>query len=258
MNRTLILFVRLLVFANLFVSMTHAQLDLDIGEGEILNKVESNPWKGSVAAGLNGKTGNSQNLDINATINLARENDISKTTLLASYFYAANDTSTVTDRAFGQSRQERKLQHQRLSLFFQTGYEWDRFKNFDYRIAMHSGLAYQIYKEDDHSLSLRMGAGASREVGAPSDDWIPELQFGGDWDRQVTDTLDVFVNVDYFPNMEDFSDFRLNTNAGLNFVVDAERNINFRIFALNRYDSTPPPGNQENDIDYGMAVVVGF
>lgn len=248
----------LILVANFGVSLAHGQLDFAIDEGEIVAEVDENPWKGSLSAGLNGKTGNSQNLDINATVNLARESDISKTTLLASYFYAANDTSTVTDRIFGQGRQERKLKNDRLSLFFQIGYEWDRFKNFDYRIALHSGLAYQVLKEEDRSLSVRMGAGASKEVGGIPGEWIPELQFGADWDRQLTDTLRVYVNMDYFPNLEDFTDYRLNTNTGLEFVVDDARNINFRMFALNRYDSTPPAGNQENDIDYGMAVVVGF
>jgi putative salt-induced outer membrane protein YdiY len=251
-------FVRLLLFACLFTSPASAQLDYEIAEGEIQKEVKENPWKGSAAAGLNGKTGNSQNLDINASINLARETDLTKTTVLATYFYAANDTSTVTDRVFAQARQERKLKNPKYSLFFQFGYEWDRFKNFDYRVALHSGLAYQVYKEDDGSLNLRFGAGASKEVGTPADDWLPELQFGGDWDRQVTDTLRLYANIYYFPNIEDFTDFRLNTNTGLEFVVDETRNINFRIFALNRYDSTPPAGNQQNDIDYGMAIVVGL
>jgi hypothetical protein len=103
-----------------------------------------------------------------------------------------------------------------------------------------------------------MGAGASKEVGLPGADWIPELQFGGDWDRQLTESLRLYTNVDYFPSLQDFADFRVNTNTGLEFVVDAARDINFRMFALNRYDSTPPPGNQQNDIDYGMAIVVGF
>lgn len=246
------------VFAILNVSPSFGQLDFEVTEGVIQEEVEANPWKGSVAAGLNGKSGNSQNLDINATLNLARETDLAKTTLLATYFYASNNIATVTDRVFAQARQERKLQNDRMSLFFQLGYEWDRFKDFDYRLALHSGLAYELIKEEGHKLDLRMGAGASNEVGGAGAGWIPELQFGADWDRQLTETLRAYVNLDYFPNLDDFGDFRLNTNAGLECVLDAEKNINFRVFTLNRYDSTPPPGNVANDIDYGMAVVVGF
>jgi putative salt-induced outer membrane protein YdiY len=247
------------LFVNLLVpSAVVGQLDFGLTEGEIVEEVDSNPWTGAFAAGLNGKSGNSQSLDINTTLDLARDTDFSNTTLLASYFYTANDVATVTDRFFGQGRQERKLRNPRWSLFGQAAVEWDRFKAFDYRIALHGGLGFEVYKLDDRFLKLRFGAGASREVGGTPDEWIPELQFGADWERQLTETVRLYANVDYFPNVEDFADYRLNTRAGVDFVVDAERNINFRMFAFNRYDSTPPVGNVENDIDYGMALVVGF
>ena len=256
MKHALILVLFLL--ANGIISTCHAQLDFELNEGEIVEEVKTNPWTGSFAAGLNGKSGNSQNLDINMAANLARESDFSSTTLLATYFYSSNGIAKVTDRFFGQARQERKLANPRWSLFFQAAYEWDRFKAFDYRIALHSGLAFEVYKLEDRFLKLRLGAGASREVGGTPDEWLPELQLGADWERQVTDTFKLYATSDYYPNLEDFSDFRLNTNAGLEFVVDAERNINFRMFTFNRYDSTPAPGNIENDIDYGMALVIGF
>ena len=123
---------------------------------------------------------------------------------------------------------------------------------------MHGGLGYEAYKEDDRFLKLRFGAGSSREFGIPGTEWLPELQFGADWERQVTETLKLFATLDYYPNVSDFSDFRFVTNAGLEFVVDAERNINFRMFVLDRFDSTPVPGDQDNDIDYGVTIVVGF
>ena len=246
------------VFLHLLASSAVAQLDFGLSEGEFQDEVAESPWTGSFAAGLNGKSGNSQSLDINTTLDLARDTEYNNTTLLASYFYTANDVATVTDRFFGQGRQERKLRNPRWSLFAQSAIEWDRFKAFDYRIALHGGLGFEVYKLDDRFLKLRFGAGASREVGGVLDEWIPELQFGGDWERQLTDTVKLYANVDYYPNIEDFADYRLNTRAGVDFVIDAERNINFRMFAFNRYDSTPSAGNVENDIDYGMALVVGF
>ena len=116
-------------------------------------------------------------------------------------------------------------------MFYQAAYEWDEFKAFDYRIALHGGLGFEVFKFDDRFLKLRFGAGASREVGGTVDEWLPELQFGGDWERQLTDTLKLYANVDYYPNVEDFADYRLNVLSGLEFVIDAERNINFRMFA---------------------------
>ena len=107
-------------------------------------------------------------------------------------------------------------------------------------------------------LNVRFGSGASKEVGGANEEWLPELQLGVDWERQLTDTLKFTITSDYYPNVQNFSDFRLNTKAAFEFVVDAERNVNFRVYTFNRYDSTPEPGNIENDIDYGMALAVGF
>lgn len=247
-----------LLFLFAFISSATAQLDFGLADGVVTDAVDTNPWKGSFAAGLNGKSGNSQNLDINMTLIADRETDLNKTSLLASYFYSSNAVSTVTDRFFGQARRERTLANPRWCVFYQAQYEWDRFKAYDYRLALHGGICFEVYDLGDRSLKLRFGAGASKEFGIPNSDWIPELQFGGDWERQLTDTIRLFATFDFYPNASDFSDFRFVTNAGLEFLLDAERNINFRMFVLDRYDSTPPAGNQANDIDYGMAVVIGF
>lgn len=256
MKSTLAFF--LFLCASFSISTAHAQLDFALAEGVVEDEVDANPWTGSFAAGLNGKSGNSQNLDINMALNLARETEANSTTLFATYFYSTTEIATVTDRFFAQGRRERKLADPRWSIYFQSAYEWDRFKAFDYRIALHAGFAFEVYKLEDRLLKFRFGSGASKEVGGANEEWLPELQLGLDWERQLTETLKFFVTTDYYPNYQDFSDFRLNTNAGMEFVVDADRDINFRVFTFNRYDSTPEPGNIENDIDYGMALSVGF
>ncbi|MEL7496617.1 MAG: DUF481 domain-containing protein [Planctomycetota bacterium] len=240
-------------------SATFGQLDLALTPGEIVEEVAPVPaWKGNFSAGLNGKSGNSEDLDFNLALDLTRETDFATTNFLANYFYSSNQIATTTDRWFSQFRQERKFEDPRWSWFYQSGLEVDRFKDFDYRIALHSGLAYKLIDEEIRKLKLRLGAGASREVGSVNDDWSPELQFGADWERKLSETTRIYATVDFFPNVSDFADYRLNTNTGLEFLLDAERDINFKIFALNRYDSTPPPGNQENDLDYGMSVGIGF
>jgi putative salt-induced outer membrane protein YdiY len=240
---------------------THAsvgQVAYEMEEGVIVDEVAAPEWTGTFGSGLNGQSGNSESLDINMTLNLDRETDVSSTNIQANYFYGSNSIATVTDRAFAQFRQERKLVNDRWSMYFQGAWEIDQFKDYDYRVALHGGLAYVVFDEDFRKWKLRFGSGASKEVGGATEEWIPELQFGTDWERKLTETTKVFAIVDFYPNVSDFGDFRVNTNAGFNFLVDAERNINLRLFAMNRYDSTPPAGNNENDLDYGMALVVGF
>lgn len=258
-NLPLRIFLILALTVVTFASVAQAQIETVIEEGELLEVIDESPaWTGSFAAGLNGKTGNSTNLDVNFAVNVTRESDFATSNFIGNYFYASNDVLTTTDRWFSQFRQEIKLSNPRWSWFNQAGVEIDRFKDFDYRIALHTGLAFKVLDEELRKLKFRFGGGASTEVGGASEAWSPELQFGGDWERKIFDNTRVYATVDYFPNVSDFGDYRLNTNAGLDLLIDKQRNINFRIFAQNRYDSTPPVGNQASDLDYGAALVVGF
>ena len=249
------------VFQILSAHSCIAQLDYDFDPGVVEAVVAEDVvpvWTGSVSAGVNGTSGNSQTADFNLGVDLARESEKALTTLLANYFYSENNLATVTDRAFLQFRQERKLAKPKWSWFYQAAFEWDQFKDFDYRVALHSGLAYMLYELDDRFLKLRFGGGASREVGSANENWSPELQFGADWERKLSEKTRLYANLDFFPNVSDFSDYRLNTNTGIDFLLDGERNINFRIFATSLFDSTPPPGNVKNDLSYGAALAVGF
>lgn len=225
--------------------------------GETWFSSDASPWKGTFASGLNARSGNANTMDINLNLIANRETELNTTNLIGNYFYGRNNSTTVNDRGFGQVRRERKLSDL-WSLYFQAGLELDRFRDFDYRIALHSGFTRQIYKTERGFLKGRLGAGASREVGAPNDEWVPELQIGADWEHQLTEAIKLFAIVDYYPNVSDWSDFRFVSNVGLNYLISAPRDLSLRLFAQNRFDSTPPPGNVNNDIDYGVALSFGF
>ena len=218
----------------------------------------SEVWDGSFAFGLNGKTGNSESLDINLEISLNKENEIAITDFLLTYFYGSNGLGTSVDRLFTQFRQDRKLANDNFSWYYSGSFEWDRFRDFDYRLAVHNGLGFLLYEFEDRTLRTRVGAGASREFGGTMDEWVPELQFGMDWERHLTTRTRLFANIDLYPNMEDFNDYRLNVRTGIETLLDEQLDMRLRSFLFNRYDSTPGIGFRENDLDYGLALVFGF
>ena len=254
-------FLLLLIALVAVSSVAQAQVETVLEEGELLEIVEEEvvpAYTGSFAAGFNGKSGNSENIDFNFAVNVTRDSDFATSIFIANYFYASSSVITTTDRWFSQFRSEIKFANPRYSWFNQVGVEIDRFKAYDYRISLHTGLSYKLIDEELRKLKFRFGGGTSSEVGGASGAYSPELQLGADWERKIFEHTRLYATADYFPNVSDFGDFRLNSNAGLDVLVDKTRNINFRIFAQNRYDSTPPEGNQESDLDYGAALVVGF
>ena len=220
--------------------------------------VQSEVWDGSFAFGLNGTTGNSENLDINLNVDASRETDMAITDLLLNYFYASNQAGATKDRLYVQGRQDRKLANPNFSWYYSAFYEQDRFQAFDYRLGAHTGLGILLYEYGDRFLKARVGGGASREVGGIDDDWIPELQFGLDWERHISERTRLFANTDMYPNVTDFGDYRINTQAGIETLLDPALDMRLRAFIFNWYDSTPDPGDTENSLDYGLSLVFGF
>lgn len=247
-----------------FVVRPLAAQDLEFIEEPIVEDtyfdswVGQDVWDGNFAFGLNGRTGNSENVDMNLSIDAKRDDNLSVTDLLLTYFRSTNQIATTTDRLFIQGRQERKLSNPNLSWYYSGSYEWDRFRGFDYRLAFHSGLGLLLYEYDDRKLATRVGAGASREFGGNPDEWIPELQLGADWERQLTERTKLFCNVDLFPNIEDFGDYRVNTRAGFETLIDPEMGMSLRGSIFDRYDSTPAPGFKSNELDYTLSLVFSF
>ncbi|MGI9517303.1 MAG: DUF481 domain-containing protein [Pirellulaceae bacterium] len=227
----------------------------EVFEGVI---VESPVWDGSFAFGLNGKSGNSENYDMNLTFDAKKDGEFAITEFLLTYFYSTNDIATTVDRLYTEARQERKLQNPNFTWYYSGFFERDRFRNFDYRIGAHTGIGILLYEFDDRFLKSRIGAGASREVGGLDDDWKPELQLGLDWERYLTARTKLFATVDAFPNVQDFSDYRVNTRAGVETLLDKALDMRLRAFIFNRYDSTPEPGDGSNDLDYGLSLAFGF
>ena len=218
----------------------------------------SEAWDGSFAFGLNGKTGNSENVNINLEFAMNCETERVVTDLVCNYFYGRDEGTTNADRTFAQARQDRKLANPNLSWYYSGAYDRDRFRDFDFRVSLHSGLGALLYKFDDRSLRARMGAGTSREFGGQMDEWIPELQFGFDWERKLTKRTRLYTNFDLFPNVEELSDYRLNLRAGFETLLDEALDMRLRAFVFNQYDSQPGAGFNGNDLNYGLALVFGF
>ena len=135
--------------------------------------------------------------------------------------------------------------------------EWDKFKAFDLRLWGNAGLAYHWIRRSDAALVTRFGAGASKEFGAPIDDWIPEAVFGGEAERQITPRQKLKAKVEYFPAWEDFGNFRLVNDAAWEILLDGSDNLSLKLAATDRYDSTPQ-GAKKNDLYYSLLLLYKF
>jgi putative salt-induced outer membrane protein YdiY len=211
-------------------------------------------WEGSFEIGVNGTSGNAQTFSMRTGASLKRETERTKTTLDMTYARTEADSVETQNDGFLRSRVDWKLGDSPWAVFSRLGLEYDEFKPFDVRVQLSGGLAYDIFDTETTELTSRFGAGASREVGGVDNDWQPEANFGVDLERKLTDRQKLTATVDYFPVWDDFSNYRIVSNAGWEILLSEASNLSMKVLVIDQYDSTPQ-GAKANDIDYSLLLL---
>ncbi len=214
------------------------------------------PWSGRVEIGFNGTEGNSQVANTRVGARVQRKTDITEFTAKVSYAL----TNTRGLRTENQMISESRFEHfyfSPFSYYIHGTYEYDEFTAFDYRITGDVGLAWNVLDKNGTNLKLRGGAGTSREFGIPDAEYIPEASFGLSFSHQLTKRQRLAIDSDFFPDVRDWNDFRLRSNASWEIKVDPEGNLSLKFSLIDRYDSTPH-GKKHNDLTYAAQLVWDF
>ncbi|GIW97457.1 MAG: mucin-like protein [Pirellulaceae bacterium] len=219
--------------------------------------IPSDGWANSAELGINGTDGNSQSFSFQAGTRFKRKTDISLFDLRLNHNRTYANGQEKQNNALLYVDFERFFGQSRWTYFVKNGVEYDEFKAFDVRFNINTGAGYRVFKDDDRTLTTRLGAGASREFGGPSDDWVPEALFGADYEHQLTSRHKIITRLDYFPSVEDFNDFRLVADAAWEYLIDDDGNLSLKLGANDRYDSTPN-GRKANDVNYSALLLIKF
>lgn len=214
-------------------------------------------WDSHAELGLDGSTGNARTLAIQTGLETKRQTDDYTLALDFDYRQASNRSVTTEDNGRFNLDYDRLLHDSPWAWFGKYGMEWDKFKAFDLRVWGNGGAAYHWVRRDDATLVTRFGAGASKEIGAPVDDWIAEAVFAAEAERQLTSRQKLKGKVEYFPAWEDFSNFRLVSDLAWEILLDESDNLSLKLAATDRYDSTPQ-GAKKNDLYYSLLLLYKF
>jgi hypothetical protein len=214
-------------------------------------------WDSHAELGLDGSTGNARTLAIQTGLETKRQTDDYTLALDFDYRQASNRSETTEDNGRFNLDYDRLLHDSPWAWFAKYGMEWDKFKAFDLRLWVNGGAAYHWVRRDDATLVTRFGAGASKEIGAPVDDWIAEAVFAAEAERQLTSRQKVKGKVEYFPAWEDFGNFRLVSDLAWEILLDDSDNLSLKLAATDRFDSTPQ-GAKKNDLYYSLLLLYKF
>lgn len=123
---------------------------------------------------------------------------------------------------------------------------YDDISKIDYRATLGPGLGLYVIKNDRTSLSVETGPSYIWEkVADVSDDYLA-IRFAERCDYAFSNTAKVWQSLEYLPKADDFDDYLMNAELGAEAALNSR--LNLRLVLQNKYDSTPGPGLEENDL----------
>jgi putative salt-induced outer membrane protein YdiY len=212
------------------------------------------PWDMGVELGINGSEGNNNVFSMRAGAHVNRVTPRWK--LDSSLAYNKNHSNGAETQNNGKQdlRVDRILNESPWTLFVLENFIYDEFQAWDVQLSLNSGVGRQLLKTPTMDLLSRTGAGATREFGGAEEDWQPTALFGLDYNHQVTKMQKLTGKVEYYPEWEDFRQYRVVSDVGWQVDLDRPKNVSLKFSLIDRYDSTPE-GASPNNLDYAVLMI---
>jgi putative salt-induced outer membrane protein YdiY len=215
------------------------------------------PWTAGIELGINGSEGNNNTFSMRAGGHAKRETDRWK--IDSSLVYNKNISNGVETQNNGKIdvRADRTLAESRWTLFMLDNLIYDEFQAWDTQLSLNGGVGYKLLDTETIDLLSRFGAGATREFGGVDNDWQPTALLGLDYEHQISKMQRATAKVDYYPEWEDFRQYRVVTDLGWQIDLDRPKNMSVKLSVIDRYDSTPD-GAVPNNLDYAVLLIWGL
>jgi putative salt-induced outer membrane protein YdiY len=197
-------------------------------------------WDTGIQLGINGSSGTSESLCVHTGGYIKRESRFSKLDLHANYNFTTTSDRETQNNAELDARNDWLLDDRSPWMLYGTGnLFYDEFQAFDLQTSANTGVGYRLVHEPGLDLIARFGGGVSREIGGPNDRWVPESLVGFEYGQQLNATQRAYGKLDYYPEWEQFGEYRLVADMGWEIVLMQPSNLSLKICATDRYDSTP-------------------
>jgi putative salt-induced outer membrane protein YdiY len=117
-----------------------------------------------------------------------------------------------------------------------------------YRVIVGPAAGYYVIKSDASKLSGEVGPSfIDQKVGSNTESYVT-IRFSerGEHTFNKAKTAKVWEEVDYMPQVDDFSNYLLNSEVGVEAALNAR--FSLRVCADDMFNSKPAAGRKENDI----------
>jgi putative salt-induced outer membrane protein YdiY len=215
-------------------------------------------WKGSIVAGAIISRGNSESDSFNLSANAVRRSEDDRLTLDGAYYLGrqedpvTGDKFTSVDNWFAQGKYDYFATDQ-LYYYGVLRIERDRIAGLDLRVMPGVGVGYQWVESPDFNFSTEAGISyvyEDYETGGSDEHLAARLAYHVD--KRINEKVTAFHNLEYLPSLERLDDYNILADAGLRATLTekmfGEAKVEWR------YDATPAPGAENNDLRFILGV----
>jgi putative salt-induced outer membrane protein YdiY len=230
----------------------------------LVEKVNAPPvkWTGSLVAGALISRGNTESEAYNINFDATRRADKDRITFGGGYFFGKQtdpDTgieSTTTDNWFLQGKYDYFFSKKWYG-YANTRVERDRIAELDLRVTPGVGVGYQWVESADFNFNTEAGLTWVYEdytTGGTDEHFAGRLAYH--LDKRLNDKVKLFHNLEYLPSLERADDFNVNSDLGLRATLTG--NMFGEAKVEWKYDATPAPGADKNDLRWILGVGWNF
>jgi putative salt-induced outer membrane protein YdiY len=213
------------------------------------------PWKHELDAGINGATGNSESLSLHTGYNGSFKDANHGWKISSAYDNAKSNGIESRRQFFADLLKDWFWSESPWFAFAQGRYDWDRFKEWDYRLSLAAGGGYEFLNNDTWYLAGRFGLGGNKTYGDEEETFTPEATLGLEAAWTISNHESVDFKTTFYPSLKESGEYRNISSLSWRMSMGDSRNVAMKIGLSNEYDTLAAPGTETNDFKYNLSLV---
>ena len=207
-------------------------------------------WQRQFNLGISGSAGKSREQNINLAFEAEFEDKATRIDSKTAYFSARSEGER-TDNSFFSSINRDWLKPDSPWLSFAGGrFDWDEFKDWDYRLSANSGIGYEFIDSDTFLVVGRVGVNANQTFGGEREEFTPEALLGIESKWVINGYQKLKFSNTLYPSLKDSSEFRNLSSLDWQLDLNTVHGVALKLGLLNEYDSATEDDISKNDFKY--------
>lgn len=214
-------------------------------------------WTRRIDVGANGKSGNTDNQNLTAGLDLDYTDEFKRWQLRGRVFFASDKATTDNNGRF-DLRRDWLLPDSRWFWRAGTRYQYDKFESWRHRYVGFGGPGYHLIEGEAHTLDGLVGVAFTREEGERNNNQ-GESVVGFDYSWKISKALSFQLsNLVFTQLVPEAGSIRNATTSQVRWDIAKEPALSLNLGIENEYETDVEPGDEKNNLYYYLSLGLGF